>query len=270
MEKLATTEHLSRVESAFDMVAEGYDTFETLQGTRLIRLRVYTTISSLVPPGSRILDINCGTGTDAVNLALRGYHVTGLDISSHMIERAKRKAEDKNVRVRFHVASFTEINRQVSEPFDLVLSNFGGLNCVQDLAPVAASIQSVIQYRGYFIAVVMPRFSMWETLAGLSHLNFALATRRWKGYAVTSSFGENGFDVFYHSLRSLKQTFLPSFGLREIIGFDIVSPPPHAAQFATRHQKMTQLLRSIDKKIDSLPFLRMVGDHAMLVFQRRV
>ncbi len=269
MEKLAATEHSSHVTVAFDNVASDYDSFETLDGTQLLRSRVYAIIDSLMPDGSRILDINCGTGTDAINLALRGYNVTATDLSPRMIEQAHAKATEKNVRVRFRVASFAELSPLADESFDLVLSNFGGLNCVQDLASVAASIQSVIQQRGYFIAVVMPRFSMWETLAGLSHLNFSLAIRRWKGRAVASSFNENGFDVFYHSLRSLKQAFLPSLDLREITGFDIVSPPPHAAQFATRHQKMTQLLRSIDKKIDSLPILRMMGDHVMLVFQRR-
>ena len=270
MEELTSTEQAANVAGAFNTVAERYDSFETFDGTHLIRSRVYSMIESLVSKGSRILDINCGTGTDAVNLALRGYNVTGLDISSQMIEQAKRKAENKNLRIRFHVASFAELTTHIEKPCDLVLSNFGGLNCVQDLASIAQSLQTIIRPSGYFIAVVMPRFSVWETLAGLSHLNLSLAIRRWKGHAVASPFHENSFDVFYHSLRSLKQAFLPSFSLQVVIGFGIVSPPPHAAQFATRHPKMTQLLRSIDKKIDSLPILRMMGDHVMLVFERQV
>ena len=35
-----------------------------------------------LPPGSRILDVGCGTGRHAVELARRGYQITGVDISS--------------------------------------------------------------------------------------------------------------------------------------------------------------------------------------------
>ena len=44
------------------------------------------------PPGARILEINCGTGNDAVFLARSGMHVTATDISPMMIEETKRKA----------------------------------------------------------------------------------------------------------------------------------------------------------------------------------
>ena len=39
-------------------------------------------------PGDSILDVGCGTGRHSIELAKRGYAVTGLDLSSEMLARA--------------------------------------------------------------------------------------------------------------------------------------------------------------------------------------
>jgi 2-polyprenyl-3-methyl-5-hydroxy-6-metoxy-1,4-benzoquinol methylase len=50
---------------------------------------------------ARILDIGCGTGRHAIELAKRGYPVTGIDLSESQLQRAKEKAREQNVRVDF-------------------------------------------------------------------------------------------------------------------------------------------------------------------------
>jgi SAM-dependent methyltransferase len=52
-----------------------------------------------LPPGSGILDIGCGTGRHAVELARRGYRVTGVDLSAGMLAEARRAAEAAGVQV---------------------------------------------------------------------------------------------------------------------------------------------------------------------------
>ncbi|WP_426573143.1 class I SAM-dependent methyltransferase [Aquihabitans sp. McL0605] len=49
-------------------------------------------VASLVAPGARILDAGCGTGRVAIELAARGFAVTGLDIDPGMLDAARRKA----------------------------------------------------------------------------------------------------------------------------------------------------------------------------------
>lgn len=49
----------------------------------------------------RILDVGCGTGRHAIELARRGYDVTGLDLSPSQLERAEEKAREAGVRVKF-------------------------------------------------------------------------------------------------------------------------------------------------------------------------
>jgi len=60
-----------------------------------------------LPPGSRILDIGCGTGRHAVELARRGYQVTGVDISSGMLAEAEKAAREANVEVEWIHADAT-------------------------------------------------------------------------------------------------------------------------------------------------------------------
>jgi len=39
----------------------------------------------------RIIDIGCGTGRHSIELAKRGYNVTGIDLSESLLERAREK-----------------------------------------------------------------------------------------------------------------------------------------------------------------------------------
>ncbi len=67
----------------------------------------------------KILDIGCGTGRHAIELAKRGYAVTGLDLSVAQLARAREKAEMEKVNVDFQEADAR--NLAFSDEFDLVI-----------------------------------------------------------------------------------------------------------------------------------------------------
>lgn len=54
-----------------------------------------------LPKGAAILDVGCGTGRHSVALAQHGYAVTGVDLSEHMLGKARQRAEAAGVEVNF-------------------------------------------------------------------------------------------------------------------------------------------------------------------------
>jgi len=68
---------------------------------------------------SRILDIGCGTGRHSIELAMRGYNLTSVDLSDSQLERAKQKASEEKVKIDFRKADARELN--FKNEFDLVI-----------------------------------------------------------------------------------------------------------------------------------------------------
>ncbi|MGD1875198.1 MAG: class I SAM-dependent methyltransferase [Mastigocoleus sp.] len=68
---------------------------------------------------AKILDIGCGTGRHSIELAKRGYKVVGIDLSESMLERAKQKAAEQNLQIKFEKHDAREIPYLYQ--FDLVI-----------------------------------------------------------------------------------------------------------------------------------------------------
>jgi 2-polyprenyl-3-methyl-5-hydroxy-6-metoxy-1,4-benzoquinol methylase len=67
----------------------------------------------------KILDLGCGTGRHSIELAKRGYNVTGVDLSVSQLNRAKEKAKECGVAVRFIREDARELN--FTNEFNLVI-----------------------------------------------------------------------------------------------------------------------------------------------------
>ena len=67
-----------------------------------------------------VLDLGCGTGTNAIYLAQHGSNVVGVDLAPKALELARTKAQRANVAIDFRQADVTQIDF-LQTPFDLVL-----------------------------------------------------------------------------------------------------------------------------------------------------
>jgi ubiquinone/menaquinone biosynthesis C-methylase UbiE len=107
-----------------------------------------------------ILDIGCGTGGHAIHLAKRGYEVSGIDISKEMIEVAKSKIKQKNVKTEFLVSSMQEFN--LNKKFDVCISMFSSINYLlsyNDVKKTFTNIRYHLKEEGLFI------FDCWNAIA---------------------------------------------------------------------------------------------------------
>jgi len=73
--------------------------------------------TQLVPPGARVLDAGCGTGRVAIELAGRGFSVTGVDADAAMLTAARTKAPD----LTWLEADLTDLQDRLEAEFDLVV-----------------------------------------------------------------------------------------------------------------------------------------------------
>lgn len=118
----------------------------------------------LLAPEARVLDVPCGAGRHATELAARGYRVTGVDISSEFLEAAKASARERGVSVEWLEADMRKLPWR--SEFDAAYcagSSFGFLGDQGDrefLAAVARVLRSGGRFFGDFKAAesILPNF----------------------------------------------------------------------------------------------------------------
>lgn len=86
-------------ESLFQNYAKTYDNEVFTQGTSGECDFIEAELNH--DKNKRIFDIGCGTGRHSIELAQRGYHVTGIDLSESQIIRAREKAKENGLTVEF-------------------------------------------------------------------------------------------------------------------------------------------------------------------------
>ncbi|MFA4984222.1 MAG: class I SAM-dependent methyltransferase [Candidatus Omnitrophota bacterium] len=86
-------------ESLFENYAHKYDQERYVHGTSGECDSIEQEINR--DKSIKILDIGCGTGRHAIELAKRGYQVTGIDLSESQLKRAGEKAKEQGVEVDF-------------------------------------------------------------------------------------------------------------------------------------------------------------------------
>jgi len=79
-----------------------------------------------ITPGSKVLDVACGTGNTAIPAAKAGASVTGVDIATNSLEQARKRAAAENLSVRFEEGDAEELPYKDSS-FDVVLTMFGAM-----------------------------------------------------------------------------------------------------------------------------------------------
>lgn len=96
----------------YDEYAWAYDLLVTPPLSQQCDFIVQKLSEQGVPPESRLLDAGCGTGRYALELARRGYKVTGLDASPTLISEATQRASGEKLDVSFSVGNILDLPRE--------------------------------------------------------------------------------------------------------------------------------------------------------------
>ena len=110
-------------------------------------------------PGPRALDLACGHGPLARELARRGASVTAVDLSAELLRRARSVEIDAPHEIRYIESDAADPTLLLGETFDIIVCNFG-LSDIDDLDGVCALVRRVLAPGGRFVfSILHPCFS---------------------------------------------------------------------------------------------------------------
>ncbi|MBM4166219.1 MAG: class I SAM-dependent methyltransferase [Ignavibacteria bacterium] len=258
--------------SPFDSYAQNYDAhFENNIVKNRIRPVIYETALRYFQQGNTILELNCGTGTDAIFFAQNGINVVATDVSEEMIRVASEKVQQENLsdKIILKQCYIENISTITNEKFEGIFSNFGGINCVMNLETVAKDISELLKPNGIFIVNAMNKFCLWETLSFLARLNFSSAFRRMKRNGIRANIEGSSVLVKYYFADEFTKIFSPYFNCVEVFGLNFLSPTPNSQNFYTRFPKLSEMLLNIENERRYTYPLYNFSDHVVLVLKKR-
>jgi ubiquinone/menaquinone biosynthesis C-methylase UbiE len=233
------------------------------------REQVYHHVNQFLKPDDYLLELNAGTGIDALHFASSGIRTHATDLSDGMIREIENKIRSYSGSqlLTCQQLSYDQLDKLSGRKFDYVFSNFGGLNCIQDLTKVTRHLPNVLTNGAYVTWVIMPKVYLWE-LAGIFKGN-KNAFRRLKRNGVIAHLEGEHFPTFYHSLSEIKKAFGTSFKFIQSEGLGSISPPPHRDDFAKNKPSLYSALRNLDQSVRHIPPFNRWADHIIVTFQHQ-
>lgn len=275
--------------ASFDAAAASYDATFTHSSVgraqrRMVRLHLDRHLGRSGRPLS-ILELNCGTGEDAVHMAAAGHHVVATDASPAMLDVCRRKGVQAGVGDRLHVlpltledfahggdttAALKSCSGADGGAFDLVFSNFGGLNCIEPdtLTALSAAIDHWLTPQGRAILVVMPRACLWETAWNLLRLRPRAAFRRLRKGPTPATVDGTTFPVWYYAPGDLRQAFSARFTCDAVHPVGWAIPPSALEPVFARSPGLLRLCEHIDRRLAGAGWLAASADHFLMDLRR--
>ena len=98
-----------------------------------------------------ILDLGCGTGRFAIELAKRGYKVTGLDITEEMLKVARQNAKKAKIKIKFTYGDIRNFDLKKKTSIIWARGSIGDLTNMQDIKKALINIRKNLSKNGLFI-----------------------------------------------------------------------------------------------------------------------
>lgn len=220
-----------------------------------------------------ILELNCGTGEDACMLAEKGHKVVATDISEFMIEQAKLKQRERSInRLELILTDMKSVASLFgNERFDLIFSNFGGLNCLSptEIKLLSQDLAGLLQKPGKIILVVMSRKCIWEKFYFYFKGMKSQAQRRNSPGAVRVNLGKSEQKTWYYSPEEISNLFKEHFKKEKARAIGLFVPPSYLEPGIRNKNFLKIMLKGLDRIFSSFPFFANYGDHFIIELRKK-
>lgn len=231
------------------------------------RERVRAHILQYLKPGGNILELNSGTGEDAMFFAQKGHSVHATDIAEGMQNKLKEKAGNRNLQhlITTEVCSFTQLNQLKNRgPYDHIFSNFAGLNCTGELNKVLLSLPDLLKPNGVVTLVILPKFCLWELLLVFKG-KFKTATRRlFSKHGTIVHLEGTYFTCWYYNPSYVIRALKSSFNLLSVEGLCTIVPPSYIEGFAEKYPFIYCVLKRAEDRLKCSWPWRFIGDYYII------
>lgn len=265
-------ELLTHTKQSFDKIAGTYDIRDNqnaiLQWMRGVVHGVYL---KHLPPGAKVLELNAGTGVDAVFLTSKGMTVYATDISPEMVNiiRSKVKSQKAENKIKAEALSFSEIDKLTETGFEAVVSNFGGLNCINDFSKLSGDLAAKLKPGGKFIAVVMNKYCPWEMFYYAIRIDFKNSFRRLNENGTMAELNGEKVMTFYFSPKQFAKEFEDNFTVEKVYTLGYNTPPPYLIGLYNRLKPIVKLFMKLDEILKGVFPVNRLGDHFIIVMKKK-
>jgi ubiquinone/menaquinone biosynthesis C-methylase UbiE len=270
---MSPDEQLRETQDAFDSVAPDYDGPRGNNALiQQMRTEMWRWLDATFTSPSRLIDLGCGTGLDAIRMAQAGHFVTATDWSSLMVERTRERAARHALSARVQTIAVGGQDLQVLDgagSYDGVYSDLGPLNCVPDLPEVSRQCARLLRPGGRLVFTVVGRICPWEIVHYLLQAKWARATVRFARGVVPVHMNRHTIWTRYYGPREFYRAFRGEFTLERYRGLCLFAPPPYLNWVRDRYPRCYRALWRLDRHAAGWPLLRAMGDHFLIVMKRR-
>jgi ubiquinone/menaquinone biosynthesis C-methylase UbiE len=261
--------------TAYNRFADQYDgLLSENRINRYMRQQVLQQHLGAFHMGDRLLEIGCGTGDEALELASKGCDVVAIDPSEDMLRIAKEKASRESFghRVTFLKGYARDVGRLLSEfgdaSFHGAYSSFS-LSYERDLNRMRDGLVRLLRPEGLLMMAVMNRFCATELVIATVALHPSLAGRRLSP-VIAHKVGTVSTEVFSRTVAEVKHVFAGFFDLLQVRALPAFLPPPYMNRILRRFPSIIDILERVDPAAAKLPLVRCLGDHTLFKFRRGV
>ncbi len=258
---------------AFDTVAMDYDHDFTHSKTGTIqRQQVHRYLKSLLIEGQlaeTVLEVNAGTGEDAVFLAQYCKDLRLTDVSEKMLEVSRTKcAETKNIQTQQLDAKDLGT---ISESFDLIFSNFAGLNCLNpdEIKAFMQQAQNKLNDKGDLILILLSSASWWEKFWGFIANNKKLRIRRQEKTGVSTKINNQMFMTYYYAPKTIAAFAPLDFEVIKVMPIGLFIPPTFLEPRVKTKGRLLKRLEKLEQTFATWSLLSNYADHYLIHLKKK-